>query len=86
MVDNVVSIYLTDYLPLDITNVGDNYTDRKVHKKESVGYTPTATMFRVSSYSTNIQTFNHQAKYIEVGNLFEELNETEPKLSIFHTH
>ena len=86
MVDNVVSIYLTDYLPLDIVKDGDNYTDGG-STQEGIGWvfqgTPTATMFRVSSYSTNIQTFNHQTKYIEVGNVFEELNETESKLRYF---
>lgn len=85
MVDNVVSIYLTDYLPLEITNTGNDYRVLGSYK-ERIGMESAnhgAWVFRISSVAQSSLNRDFPDLIMDVGNVFTHLSESEPKLRYF---
>lgn len=95
-VNNIVSIYVTDYLPFDISQTGTNSFVVQGMEKVRVGY-PTETdipddpfpalfgadAFLVSSSFSQQFTTEHEHLDIPVGNVFEEFNESQSKMRYF---
>lgn len=77
--NNIVSVYLTDYLPIEVIETGSSQYVLKGLGRAIISTTPTElTIFRMLERTD----YNYVSQY-NVGNVFSDINEVEPKLRYY---